>query len=153
MKKIAALLVSLRCTLIIDNSKHLVVIRIVIMTKCISGNRVGWRRFYCKTGRTFRKFGIRKTLDSAKAGEATIEVTTNANYAVDASKHVHSMKFSHTAHTRDLLHVHTACVLLDENQHFQDEGMQRVPKPKAQSQGSQQQDLDLFENGGAGVWR
>ena len=63
------------------------------------------------------------------------------------------MKFGHTAHTRDLLHIHTACVLLDENQHFQDEGAETVPKPKAQSQGSRQQDLDLFENGGAGVWR
>lgn len=67
MKMIAALLVSLRCTLIIDNSKHLVVIRIVIMTKCISGNRVGWRRFYCKTGRTLRKFGIRNNLRFCKS--------------------------------------------------------------------------------------
>ena len=32
-------------------------------------------------------------------------------------------------------------------------GVETVPKPKAHSQGSQKQDLDLFENSGAGVWQ
>ena len=149
MKKIAALLVSLRCTLIIDNSKHLVVIRIVIMT-----NRVGWRRFYCKTGRTFRKFGIRNNLRFCKSRRSHYRSNHQRKLCRWCKQTCPFYEVQpHGPHPWSPACPHCMRTPWWESTFSGWGYAETVPKPKAQSQGSQQQDLDLFENGGAGVWR